>query len=239
MFSRPFRSVAVGGSESKHANEDPITSSRVGSINTIGELSSVVNLATGGGASGLVGQMSEVAWIDHAFGAVRGRPDATRPRLPTVGVLDPCTFSASSFIYFMDDHEVLAVDEDRIDQYQTPSFFMSLVLSEAYFHAVQGAFPFIIREQFLGNLYTISSYYSWIARRWLAKANIVWATGSKWLEMTGMNDQASTENHQHYYARARALGLDHRVVFDHPDIDQVQGIGLLALYLLFNGSITR
>lgn len=57
--------------------------------------------------------------------------------------------------------------------------------------------------------------------------------------MTGMNGEAPPDTHQDYYARARALGLDHRVVFDHPDIDQVQGMGLLSLYLLFNGSVTR
>ncbi len=205
----------------------------------MGELSSVVNLGMGGGASGLVGQMSEVAWIDQAFGAVRDRPDATQPRLPIGGVLDPYAFSASTFIYFVDDNEVLGVDEDHIDQYQTPPLSKSLVLCEAYFHAVQGVFPFVAREEFLHNLYNTSTYHSWTGRRWLAKANIVWAIASKWLEMTGMNDKASLERHQHNYPRARALGLDHRVVFDHPSIEQVQGIGLLALYLLFNGSITR
>ncbi|KIW17032.1 hypothetical protein PV08_04223 [Exophiala spinifera] len=231
-----------GSSLNRPGAEQPNASSRAGSLNTIGELSSVVNLAQGGGASGLVGHMSEVAWIDQAFAVVRGRPDATRPRLLTSGVLDPHVFSATNFIYFVDDNEVLAVNEDRIDPYQRPSFSRSLILTEAYFHALQGAFPFVVRDEFLANLFDMSTpQHSWRGRRQLAKANMIWAIGSKWLEMTGMNGEAlsPTDTHPHYYARARALGLDHRVVFDHPNIDQVQAMGLLALYLLFNGSVTR
>lgn len=138
----------------------------------MGELSSKVNLAQGGGASGLVGHMSEVSWIDQAFGVVRGRPDATRPRLLTSGVLDSHAFSAANVIYFVDDNEVLAVNEDLIDQYQRPSFSRSLVLTEAYFHALQDAFPFVVRNDFLSNLFNMSTQRSWIGRRLLAKANI-------------------------------------------------------------------
>ncbi|KIW09678.1 hypothetical protein PV08_12065 [Exophiala spinifera] len=205
----------------------------------MGELSRKVSLAQGEGAFGLVGNMSEVAWIDQAFGVVRGRPGATRPRLSTSGVLDPHAFSATNFIYFVDDDEVLTVNEDPIDPYQRPSFSRSLVLTEAYFHALQDAFPFVVHDDFLSNLFNVSTQHSWTGRRLLAKANMMWAIGSKWLEMTGMNGEAPRDTHQHYYARARALGLDHRAVFDHPNIDQVQGMGLLVLYLLFNGSVTR
>jgi hypothetical protein len=42
-----------------------------------------------------------------------------------------------------------------------------------------------------------------------------------------------------YYARARRLGLDHRVVSEHPDVERVQAIGILAFYLLIIGSIAR
>ena len=40
-------------------------------------------------------------------------------------------------------------------------------------------------------------------------------------------------------ARARALGLDHRMLFQHPDVEMTQAIGVLGFYLLINGSIQR
>ena len=54
-----------------------------------------------------------------------------------------------------------------------------------------------------------------------------------------MDDVTGLHNHIEFYARARALGLDHRVVFDHPVLEQIQSLGLLGFYLYINGSIAR
>lgn len=143
----------------------------------------------------------------------------------------------------MDEHNVLAIDEDLVDPYEWPPAETTIILSEeAFFHAMQGTFPFVLREPFIQAIFSYQHQKlvpSWSRRRWLALANIVWAIGSKWLQITGLDDQTAQNTHLLYYARARALGLDHRVVFDHPDIDRVQGMGLLAFYLLINGSISR
>jgi hypothetical protein len=115
-------------------------------------------------------------------------------------------------------------------------------LAEAYFHAIQGAFVFVHRERFLDALAHFSrkqSPLSWVERRWLALANLVFALGAKWLRQTEPDDSLVVHNHLEFYARARALGLDHRIVFDHPVLEQIQALGLLAFYLFVNGSIFR
>ena len=130
---------------------------------------------------------------------------------------------------------------------------MAEVLSEAYFHAVQGAFRFVEREQFfrdLENVFNNSAVRSaldWPLRRTLALANVMWAVGAKWLEITQIDRQpllqnaegSLVENQLMYYARARALGLDHRMQVDHPSLETVQGLAVLGFYLLSNGSIHR
>jgi hypothetical protein len=149
---------------------------------------------------------------------------------------------AKDYTYFMDDVNLLAIDEDHVDPTTWPAFELSIILSEAFFHAVQGVFPFILREDFLQRLLKFprgTAHLSWSDRHWLATANLVWAVGSKWLHMCHLAAPGFCDHHLMYYARARALGIDHRVMFDHPDIGRVEAIGILAFYLMINGSVTR
>lgn len=124
------------------------------------------------------------------------------------------------------------------------------MLTEAYFHSIQGAFRFVERDQFLQDLkrvYNDSTTLDWPRRRTLALANVMWAIGAKWMDLTHIDRQPVLHNggipliesHLMYYARARALGLDHRMQIDHPSLDMVQGLAVLSFYLLSNGSIHR
>ncbi|KIW28114.1 hypothetical protein, variant [Cladophialophora immunda] len=215
--------------------------SDAGSPHRQGELNHIVTLDLGGGASGFVGKMSEISWIQRGFETVRGHT-APNHGLLHAAEMDEDPVTTTDFIYFMDDINVLSVDEDYVDQYHWPNDDSLVILSEAFFHCMQGAFHFVLREEFLQRANSFSgkgTAPSWRNRRWLALANLVWAIGAKWLKITQLADGDSNGEHLTYFARARALGLDHRVMFDHPDIERVQGIGLLAFYLLVNGSITR
>lgn len=134
-----------------------------------------------------------------------------------------------------------------------PSWELAELLTEAYFHSIQGAFRFVEREQFLKDLEKVYSdpatntALDWPLRRTLALANVMWAIGAKWMEMTHIDQQLLlqnagvplVENQLMYYARARALGLDHRMQVDHPNLEVVQGMAVLSFYLLSNGSIHR
>ncbi|KAL2441617.1 Transcription regulator galc [Exophiala dermatitidis] len=227
--------------DADQSGEDEAGSS-AGSTGNKGELEHVIDLDGGCGATGFIGKMSDIAWIRRAFEMVRpddeGRPgsDVDRPDIPKPPKV------RRDYSYFIDETDVLAVDEDIVNPYEWPPGNAAVILTEAHFHAMQGTFQFVLREDFLQKLATFrlqASLPSWSERRWLAVANLVWAIGARWLEATKLDQSIQIENHLVYYARARALGIDHRVLIDHPDIERVQGIGLTAFYLLVNGSVTR
>lgn len=211
----------------------------VGSPGKLDELTVVVNLDSGKGASGFVGKMSEMTWIQRAWEHLSDpRPKTNREVRPEV---DHLLSTTQNFNYFMDDTNVLAIDEDDINELDRPPLETAVILSEAYFHALQGAFHFVGRDKFLTTLHSFphQTALDWSQRRWLALANLVWAIGSKWLQISKLDHIYRSDSHLVYYARARRLGLDHRVMFDHPDIERVQAMGILAFYLFINGSIAR
>ena len=153
----------------------------------------------------------------------------------------------------MEEQDLLGIDEDFVDCNVLPPWPSALIMMEAHFHSMQVAFCFVQRDRFLSELNQLyravmsSAMLSTRQRHVLALANMVWALGSRWLEMTELDHRvASTtagnlvsEGHQTYYARARVLGLDHRILVEHPDIITVQSLALLTMYLIINGSIQR
>jgi len=236
-----FHTGGDPGTEHGTEGGEKRAASSVGSPGRQGELAHVVDLDGGVGASGFVGKMSEISWIQRAAETISHQASTTHPDL-AMGEVDHRITTAKDFSFWMDDVDLLAIDEDLVDPYEWPLADAAVILSEACFHALQGTFPFMLREEFLQTMFSYPQQRpmpSWGQRRWLALANLVWAVGAKWLQITKLEQQNAQDTHLLYYARARALGLDHRILFDHPDIERVQGIGLLAFYLLSNGSITR
>lgn len=158
---------------------------------------------------------------------------------------------AACLSYFMDDEHLLAVDEDYVDPIQLPQWPEAVILIAAYFHSLHGAFYWVDCAKLVDELRAIygmvasGNTISWAQRKYLALANVVWAVGAKWLQLTGLDQQPTSfvtpvsEGHLIYYARARALGLDHRMQLDHPTLELIQGMAVLGFYLMVNGSIQR
>jgi len=215
----------------------------------LAELSQAVNLGSGKGLTGFIGKISEVSWLYRAWQHCSGQEDAhgnesgldtifTQPQLDAQTAL-----SAETFIYLVDEEDVLAVEEDVVDASQLPSFKTSTLLSEAYFQSCMGTFCFIDRVvcfrelgRYVGKQ---DSLLSNAGHRWLMKANVVWACGAKWLDTIQIPHSAGFESHLVYYARARALGFDHRIPLDHPELNMVEATGVLAFYLMMNGSVSK
>jgi hypothetical protein len=233
-------SSKVGEEYQDNLSGEHSASLEVGSPGKQGELVDVVDHESGKGASGFVGKISEVAWIQRAWEHTYDTPikanHDVRPEF------DHPLLTTENFNYFMDDTNVLAIDEDHISELERPPLETALILSEAYFHALQGAFQFVGRDSFLTTLHSLphqNMVLNWRQRRWLALANVVWAIGSKWLQISKLDHVYQSDSHLIYYARARRLGLDHRIMFDHSDVERVQAMGILAFYLFINGSVTR
>ena len=216
------------------------TSACVGSPGAQDKLSSVVNLGSGAGASGYVGKTSEISWIQRCREILHRKS----PVGATISQrdLDLHSLRAQDLNYHMDDTVLLSVDEDRVEVLGWPSSKSATALSQAFFDSLHCVFPFIDRDQYYDAMQRFPCGrpgLSWDERRWLSMANLVFGLGSKWLYLAESETECGSQDHLMYYARARALGLDHRLLFDHPTLEQVQALGLLALYLFVNNSIAR
>ncbi|KAK4934450.1 hypothetical protein LTR10_024292 [Elasticomyces elasticus] len=184
-------------------------------------LTHTVDIDNDGETVGYIGKISEISWLARAQAYL----------LPVVdpgcgGSGRPVDQDATTQLtYFMDEEDILSVDEDYVDALHWP-----------------GALHAFSREQCLEELHAFAQHHgslSWDQRKWLALANLIWAMGSRWLHRSMLDDIAGLENHLMYYARSRALGLDHRVTLDALDIHGVKRQALLCLYLYTNGSVTR
>jgi hypothetical protein len=209
----------------------------VGSPGRLDLLTHSIDMGRGRGAVGFIGKISEISWIARAY-------DYLVPAEKSSGVQETTSHPSSimQLGYFMDDENVLTVDEDYVDALHWPRDGAAQVLCEAFFHALHGIFDCFTREWFLLELKEFPrniTSFTWDQRRWLALTNLMWAIGSKWLDRTSLNDDPAIENHLVYYARARALGIDHRVMLDHQDFHSIKALGMLSFYLFTNGSITR
>lgn len=229
-----------------------LVGSDVGSPDRQREMTTEVDLDFGTGMPGYVGKMSDVAWLQRIRGHLRGIKPTTTPDLGSADS-DDQAFQASTLSYWTDDDNVLAIDEDYVDAHQLPRWPAALILTEAFFSSIQGAFRFVQRQQFLQDLRTLydsasgTVIPSWRQRRFLALANVMWAVAAKWLQLIQLEQRSIpefdnvpvSEGHLTYYSRARALGLDHRMQVDHPSLETIQGMSVLGFYLMVNGSIHR
>ena len=240
------------GATGKETNGEAFMTSDIGSPDRQREMAGVVDLDHGTGMAGYVGKMSGMSWLQRVHEYLVGIIPHITPDLsftnPEYHAID-----AANLTYFMDDENLLEVDEEWVQPQELPPWQLALVLSEAYFHSMQGAFCFVDRNGFYPEL--TASYQraasgkhpTWDDRKYLAMANMMWSVGAKWLELTGLNQRPAShfgvssvpQRHLLYYARARALGLDHRMQLDHPTFALVQGMGILAFHLMANGSIQR
>lgn len=213
--------------------------SDIGSPKGQQELPHTTSLNEGAGLAGYVGKLSEASWLQRAREHLVGQAPLLQPDV-NANRFDFHVLQTMDLTYFMDDQDPLSTGEDEITRYQLPPLDLALVLTEAYYNCLHGAFHFVDRESFITELIAQSAQSSsWPNPRFLALANMMWAVGAKWLEMCQLDHHGVSQEHSVYYARARALGLDHRIHLDHPNIQLVQGTGLLAFYLMVNGSIQR
>ncbi|KEF53696.1 uncharacterized protein A1O9_10096 [Exophiala aquamarina CBS 119918] len=192
----------------------------------------------GDGTLGFVGKISELSWIARACSYL----DSPAMQSSNTKENRDDHYSATQFNYYTDDDNLLSIDEDLVDALHWPGDVTVKILSEAFFHALHGIFDSFAREQFLTDLDVFSRIphpLSWDQRRWLGVANLTWAIASKWLNRSMLNDDPTVEGHLVYYARARALGIDHRIMLNYPGLQGVRASGLLSVYLFINGSINK
>ncbi|RPB28157.1 hypothetical protein L211DRAFT_801346, partial [Terfezia boudieri ATCC MYA-4762] len=189
---------------------------------------------------GYLGKSSCLWWIQRAREQLRKSiplvvaiDTMVDPRVPSVEKLD-------ATMYHLDDLGMPETGRD-VSPFEIPPKGVADVLVYDYFRTVHCAFPILSKTIFLSQyeqLYRQNMEPIQAGVKWLAIFNLVLAIGRTHCNLVG--EAAGYDYQADYFLRARILGaLDGALLFQIPDLQQVQMLGLAANYLLVNHRINR
>ncbi|KAF2643292.1 hypothetical protein P280DRAFT_422007 [Massarina eburnea CBS 473.64] len=214
-------------------------------------------------ATGYVGKNSEVQWLrqlhyetdagSHDPSASQGpygppgtsdraseeRAEALRQRQTHNSTYQQHT---SMFNFNLDDE---AVDMDfMVDPLALPTIDIANRLVRCYIDNVHNSVPILPKKAFTNEFF---HHYASIAQetphmlsqKWQAMLNLVFAIGAVYSHLTEADWRGDERDHFVYYSRAWALSLKDPWWFSHPDLQQTQITGLLAIYYLAIGHTNR
>ncbi|KAF2867970.1 fungal-specific transcription factor domain-containing protein [Massariosphaeria phaeospora] len=215
-------------------------------------------------ATGFMGKNSEVQWLRHVHYAA-DQKNASSPRERSEGPYGPPGKSTeaatarvdamkrrqdktgplmhtSSCSFYMDDEDVRM--DFMVEALDLPPFETAERLLKCYMGAVHNSFPLLAKKTFVNQFY---HYYASVGRRqpyklpqkWQAILNMVFAIGAVYSHLIEADWQADDRDHLLYHSRAWSLSLKDPWWFSHPDLAQMQTMGLLALYYLSIGHVNR
>lgn len=139
----------------------------------------------------------------------------------------------------IDDLDLFLV-RDVIDQHAVPKEATAEKLIDRYMNTTQLAYP-IVRKSLLMRQYRFVTKYSIIrdSSEILGSFNAIFAIGALYSRGLDTNDNLDEWDHTKYFTRAQILSFGSEVVYEEPDIQQVQVAGLLAIYLMATNQLNR
>lgn len=237
-----------------------VVSAGVGSTGSLDRIDEDFNLNEETRATGYLGKNSEIAWLralKSQTGAVQSNGDAdghpnsgeqsnAPPGFPTatwtgasrddpVGNGDGIPLSAST--YHCDDITVLV--PGQVDLYELPPKQTAEALFRNYLDTVHPAFPIIGKITFSAQFRTFFERDKKPGDNWLAILNLIFAIGAKYSHLIQADWRGDERDHLLYFTRARLLAMNSDSILSHPDLQQVQVVGLMAFYLLAINQINR
>ncbi|KIW78255.1 hypothetical protein Z517_08089 [Fonsecaea pedrosoi CBS 271.37] len=147
-------------------------------------------------------------------------------------------FTIKDSSYHMDDTSIFMYE--AVDAYEMPTPDIADHLFTAYMQRVHSSFPVVGRL----NLTTqfrrfISGTVQRPPEKWLAILNLIFAIGAKYSHLIKAEWKGDERDHLIYFTRARLLSMNSETIFHHPDLQQIQVLGLMSFYLLCNSQINR
>lgn len=139
--------------------------------------------------------------------------------------------------YYLDD--LNAPITEQVDAYGVPSRETATKLLNAYLTSVHPSFPIIGISTFVSQFQVFFSQPSLKpGNKWLAILNLIFATASKYGQLTNAEWKEGEYDHQIYFSRARELSMENQIL-DHPDLQQLQVDGLACFYMIASGHVNR
>ncbi|KAI5779125.1 fungal-specific transcription factor domain-containing protein [Geopyxis carbonaria] len=208
----------------------------VGSTGSIDHIREEINSDNTPYPTGYMGKSSEVAWIQRVAQqlAKEARHDSPLP-----GEVDD-EFQFQTPAYHLDDLSV-SITGGQIDPYLLPDKQIADELVNAFFNTVHPSFPVVLKKLFMKQYVTFFETFfpPGNSKRWLAILNLIFAIGTLYGKFTGSEWRGGDAEHLKYFGRARILSLDEGSIFEVADLQQVQVIGLAAMYLLSSNQTNR
>lgn len=236
--------------ESQKGGEHLVTA-RVGSTESLDQISEDFNRSSASRATGFHGKNSELTWVQRlkrqaTHGSVdsdeslqeQAIDDQGSPMAPShhFGAgLTPISDSS----YHCDDLTVLITDD--VDPFEMPPPATGATLFHFYMDTVHPSFPII------GKNYFTSQYEAYVSNHnqmkvghdWLAILNLIFAIGARYSHLIKAEWRSDSRDHLIYFTRARILGFNADSILGHAGLQRVQVAGLTTFYLMAINQINR
>jgi hypothetical protein len=144
----------------------------------------------------------------------------------------------SNTSYHLDDLAVTTFE--AVDPYEYPTAEVAQQLFNSYITRVHPTYPIVGKV----NLTTqfnkfISGQVTRPPPKWLAIINLIFAIGAKYAHLIQADWKGDERDHLIYFTRARKLALNEETLFQHPDLQSIQIVGLISLYFMCVSQINR
>jgi len=211
-------------------------------------------------ATGFVGKNSEITWLQRlrqenkygspprdqpveekrmtdisssSFGS-KHKPGDIRIPLPEAD----SGFAVHESSYHLDD---LAISTfEAVDAYEVPTPETANQLFSTYVARVHPTFPIVGKVNLTAQFHKfISGHVHRPPEKWLSILNLIFAISAKYSHLIQAEWKGDERDHLIYFTRARMLGLSGETMLQHPELQQIQILGLMAFYLMSISQINR
>lgn len=194
-------------------------------------------------ATGFVGKSSEMHWLRVALLQTEESEDGDpRTMSQRQGSYLSENNQVRTFSYWVDSEQPDFGFSDNVKDLPPPDVAERLL--QCYIRNIQDSFPIFPRktfeDRFLRHFRAVRlGTPSPLDPKWQAILNLVFAIAARYSHLTKADWRANDYDHLVYQARARRLGLSETIITNPADLQQVQGLGLLAFYWMSSGQVNR
>lgn len=208
--------------------------------------------------AGFMGKNSEVTWLQRLRQEVEyGSPDTAseaaafeqraggaRPLGADPGEGDiPLSeavegFTVQDSTYHLDDLTMSIFE--AVEPYEMPTAETATHLFTAYMTRVHPTFPVVGKANMSVQFQKfVSGQIRNPPPQWLAILNLIFAIAAKYSHLIQAEWKGDERDHIIYFSRARILAMNGDSIFNLPDLQQIQVMGLMAFYFLCISQINR
>ncbi|KAK5954040.1 hypothetical protein OHC33_004611 [Knufia fluminis] len=215
----------------------------------------------GAKTTGYMGKNSDITWLqrlrqENKYGEGTSAQDANQERLyelagrsfrshmsqNTTDVALPeadSGFTIQDSSYHLNDLNIFAYE--AVAPYEMPTNDHARMLFNTYMQRVHPAFPIVGRMNLHNQFFKFMSKNGaqQAPRKWLAIINLIFAIAAKYSHFIQADWAGDERDHVIYFTRARMLAVTDETIFNHPDLQMIQILGLMSYYLLVIDQINR